>query len=92
MLLYTSSTTCIEALSLGVPVLHIESDFTVDLDPLDFRPDVSSSARSGDDILKAVKEILARDQKESAERKAVWEEVVSEIFGPVDESVFDLFL
>ncbi|MBA7696916.1 hypothetical protein ES703_105570 [subsurface metagenome] len=92
VLLYTSSTTCIEALSLGVPVLHIESDFMVDLDPLDFRPDVSHSARSKDDILKTVEEILAKDQRELSERRIAWKAVVSEIFGPVDESVFDLFL
>jgi len=92
VLLYAESTTCIEALSFGVPVVHVESDFVIDLDPLDFRPDVSSSARSKDDILKAVEEILAIDQRELAEKRAIWKEVVSEIFGPVDESGFDLFL
>jgi len=93
VLLYTSSATCIEALSLGVPVLHVESDFTIDRDDLlDFPPSIKRSAKNKDDIMRITKEILETDEKQLSEQKVIWKEVVSEVFGPVDDNVFDLFL
>jgi UDP-N-acetylglucosamine 2-epimerase len=92
VLLYTSSATCIEALSLGVPVLHIKSDFIIDRDNLsDFPSSIRRSAENKDDIIRMTQEILETDEKELLEQRAIGEHVVSEIFGPVDESVFDLF-
>ena len=93
VLLYNSSATCIEALSLGVPVLHIGSDFTIDRDNLsDFPSSIKRSARNKEDIVRMTKEILEMDEKDLSQQRVIWEDVVSEIFGPVDESVFDLFL
>jgi len=93
VLLYTSSATCIEALSLGVPVLRIKSDFIIDRDDLlDFSSGIRRSAKNKDDIIRMTKEILETDEKELLEQRVIGEDVVSEIFGPVDESVFDLFL
>lgn len=93
VLLYTSSATCIEALSLGVPVLHIKSDFIIDRDNLsDFPFSIRQSAKNKDDIVRMTKQILEMDEKELSSQRVMWEDVVSEIFGPVDESVFDLFL
>ena len=91
VLLYTSSTTCLEALAIGIPILHIGSDFMIDRDPLDFHYDIIRSARNKDDILKAVEEILQTDERELVKQRAMWERVVSEIFRPVDESMLDLF-
>jgi hypothetical protein len=42
--------------------------------------------------VKATERILEMDEKELSRRRPIWAGVVSEIFGPVDESVFDLFL
>lgn len=93
VLIYTCSATAIEALALGVPVLHINSDFTIDRDNLsDFPSSVRESVSTEDDIVKATERILEMDEKELSKQRVRWKEVVSEIFGPVDESVFDLFL
>ncbi len=93
VLLYTSSATCIEALSAGVPVLHIKSDFTIDRDDLsDFPSGIRQSAKNKDDIIRMTEKILETDEKELSEQRIIWEDIVSEIFGPVDERVFDLFL
>lgn len=92
VLLYTSSTTCIEALSTGVPVVHVESDFMIDRDPLDFHHDIIRSARNTDGIIKAVEEILKTDEAELLKQMVIWERVVSEMFGPAGENVLDLFL
>ena len=93
VLLYTSSATCIEALSLGVPVLHIESDFTIDRDDLsDFPSSIRQSAKNKDGIVRMTEKILKTDEKELSKQRVMWEDVVNEIFGPADESVFDLFM
>lgn len=93
VLIYTSATTCIEALSLGVPVLHIKSDFTIDRDNLaDFPSGIRESVSTPDDIVKATERILNMDEKELSRKRQLWAEVVAEMFGPVDENTFDLFL
>ncbi len=93
VLLYTSSATSIEALSLGVPVLHIESDFIIDRDNLsDFPPSIRQSAKNKDEIVRMTEKILGTDEKELSKQRIIWEDIVAEIFGPVDESVLDLFL
>ena len=92
VLLYTTSTTCIEALALGVPVLHVESDFIIDMDILDLKHDLRYSARDKNTIIEKVEEIFRMDQKELIEKRRQWKEAVSEFFGPVDENVFNLFI
>ncbi|MHB8104022.1 MAG: hypothetical protein ACYDG5_00580 [Dehalococcoidales bacterium] len=93
VLLYTSSSAALEALALGIPIVHIESDFTIDRDNLgDFPSNVRESASTSDDIVKAVQKLLKMSEMELSRQRKLWSEVVAEMFGPVDESTFDLFL
>lgn len=93
LLVYTSSTTSIEALSQGVPVLHIESDFRIDWDILaDLPMAARQSATNRDDILRMTENILKTEEKEPIHQRAIWNNIVNEMFGPVDEGVYDLFL
>ena len=93
LMIYSSTATSIEAIALGVPVLHINSDFTIDRDNLaDSPPGVRESAGTPSDILKAAEKILKMDEKELSRRRQLWAEVVADMFGPVDENTFDLFV
>jgi hypothetical protein len=93
LLIYSSTATSIEAIALGVPVLHVNSEYTIDRDNLaDFPPGTRESASTPAEILKATEKILAMDEKEVNRRRKLWAEVVADLFGPVDESTFDLFL
>jgi hypothetical protein len=89
-LLYTSSTTCIEALTVGVPAVHVESDFIVDIDPLDFSPNSRKSARSPSDIKKSVDSILSEDKRKLLQMEGV--KTVGELFGEINDQVYDLFI
>jgi len=91
VLLYTYSTTCVEAIAAGVPVVHVESDFSVDLDPLDFDPEARPSARNPEEIVKRVEEAIAMDEKELSRKRKIWSSVVESLFGKVDDSVYRLF-
>jgi glycosyltransferase involved in cell wall biosynthesis len=93
VLVYTITATSIEALALGVPVLHIKSDLTIDRDNLaDYPQDIRASASTPENIVKAVEKILKMDEAELSRKRRLWAEVVAEMFGPVDEGTFDLFL
>ena len=93
MLIYTSSATSIEAIAVGVPILHIKSDFTIDRDNLsDFPTSVRESVSTPEEIVKATENILKMDERELSRKRQLWAEVVAEMFGPVDESTFGLFL
>ena len=91
VLLYTYSTTCVEAIAAGVPAVHVESDFSIDLDPLDFYPRARLSARNPEEIVKKVEEAITMDKKELSRKRKIWGGVVRNMFGRVDDSVYRLF-
>jgi hypothetical protein len=91
ILIYTDSTTCIEALSADIPALHISSGFFIDRDPLDFRPDAKMNACSPVDIVNCVRNTLELNEKTPSEKRKQWRQVSSEVFGTVDDSVYALF-
>lgn len=92
LLMYTNSTTCIEALAFGIPVLHIASDFVIDCDILDSLPDIRSSARTKEEIRNNVRELLEMETEELYYKKMAGREVVTGFFATVDGSVFELFI
>src|SRR3990167_547159 len=92
VLLYTSSTTCIEALARGVPVVQVNSSLTIDMDPLRGYPGVRRSVSTQEEIVEAVKEILTTNRAEQIKGKTVWKDTVKDLFVPVYENIFHLFL
>jgi surface carbohydrate biosynthesis protein (TIGR04326 family) len=91
-LLYMCSTTSVEAIAAGIPVVHVESDLSIDLDQLDFDPGIRPSARSPEEIVKCVKDAISMSEEELSKKREMWKRVVNELFGTVDESTYRLFL
>jgi hypothetical protein len=92
VLLYTCSTTCVEAIAAGVPVIHVESDLMIDLDQLDFNPKLRPSARTPEEILNSVEKAISMNEKELSRKRKIWGKVVRNLFGEVNESTYRLFL
>jgi hypothetical protein len=92
VLLYTSSTTCIEAIALGVPVIHLESDFVIDIDPLDFTLEFRDSVNSPEELKKNIGEIGTKDRNRFLIKQKMGKKILNELFGEVNDSVYDLFL
>ena len=92
LLIYTSSTTCIEALTSGVPVLHICSNYIVDRDILDSLQDIRLSARTVEEIRSMTRQISEMNLEELYKRKMTARSVAEDFFGAVNNSTFDLFL
>jgi len=92
VLLYTCSTTCVEAIAAGVPVIHVESDLMIDLDQLDFNPKLRPSARTPEEILNSVEKAISMNEKKLSRKRKIWGKVVRNLFGEVNESTYRLFL
>lgn len=92
LLLYTSSTTCIEAIATGTQVLHIGSNFSIDRDILDALPEIRSSARTVEEIRSKVNELLETSPDELRNKQVDTKRIATDFFGTVDDSIFDLFM
>ena len=92
LLLYTSSTTCIEALAAEVPILHVGSNFIIDRDVLDSLSNLYSSAKTVEDIQIEVSKIMKMDSYESYKNNIISKDMAKSIFGDVDDLVYDMFL
>lgn len=92
LLIYTSSTTCIEALVSNVPVLWISSDYTLNYNPLESTPELFSSAKSSNEIIKMVDIIINMTEEELNVKRKQWENAANDFFGPVTSDTLNLFL
>ena len=92
LLLYTSSTTCIEALASEVPILHVGSNFIIDRDVLDSISNVHSSAKTIEDIRIEVSKLMEIDSDELCNKNMTSRDIAKSFFGEVNDLVFDMFL
>lgn len=92
ILVYSSSTTCIEALAMGVPVVHVKSSLFIDLDQLDDFPGVAPSVADPKELAAIVKSILEMNTQELVKQRKKWKEVVGSLFLKPDEKVYKLFI
>lgn len=93
VLLYKTTTICVEALATGVYPIHIESNYSINCDILDGVPDeLHSSLKTEEELLCKLKELHEITSEESHKRKLAAKIVVEDFFGPVNDSVFELFM
>lgn len=92
LLLYMDSTTSLEALAAGVPVIHVGPDFGLDCDPLDGYSEIRSSVQSPRELHDTVLAMLGSDAASNKERARKGRELVSQFFGRADESAYRCFL
>jgi hypothetical protein len=92
VLIYSCTSTSVEALVMGVPPIHVKSDHAVDMDQLDFAPHSRVSVRTPEELRKAVEKVLAMSPQELSKRKAEWKKIVGQVFGTVTNKTYTLFL
>ena len=90
VLVYIDSTTAVEALAHGVPIVHFASDHELDTDPLAPFTDVRVSVGTPEELRKAVREVIAPEYRAARMRR--WREVVDLLLPPPDEKTIDLFM
>ena len=92
VMIYSTSSSCIEALANGVPVVHLQPDFDLDFDPLDFAPDSRRVANSPQELASAVDQILEAPQDVMAANDEKGKRVVHQLLGEVNEASYAAFL
>ena len=92
LLIYASTTVCIEALAFGVPVLFVKSDYTLDHNPLESNCELFVSAKNPNEIVEMVDTIINMTDEELNIKRKQWKIAVSNFFGPVTPDTFSLFL
>ena len=92
LMVYTGSSVCIQALALGVPVVHLRPKFDVDMDPLEDIPDVRLEAMGLEDLREKVRWLLEHRTEYVFQRQAKWRELVGEMYGPVNEQTYRAFV
>ena len=91
VLVYTDSTTCLEALAMGVPIIHLATEFGLDFDPLDGFPDIKETAQKKGDLLRSVLS-LCDAQRSLPDRRHRGRQLASEFLGPVSDGTYSQFL
>lgn len=93
VLLYKTTTICVEALATGVYPIHIKSSYSIDCDILDGIPeDMHSSLKTEEELLYKLEKIRETTDEESYKRKIAARNIAEDFFGPVNDSVFELFM
>ena len=92
LMVYTGSTVCIQALALGLPVVHVRPQFDFDLDPLEAVPEARLEARGPDELREKVRWILDHRQEYRAQNRDLWNRVVEEMYGTVTDHSYRAFV
>lgn len=87
VLFYMDSTTSLESLAMGIPPVHVASDLTLDLNPLEGAPETHRTVRTEEELRRA-----AVDPFVSSRPTIGGEEAISYFFGPVNDTFYRLFL
>jgi glycosyltransferase involved in cell wall biosynthesis len=92
VLVYNSSAfPSVEALAAGVPVVHVQPEFALDLDPLDCCPGLGLDATSPEEILACVRRHLSDEAVIVGEARERSRRMLRELIGKVDERTYELF-
>jgi hypothetical protein len=91
-MVYSGSTVAIEAMALGVPTIHLTSQFDFDLDPLEAVPDLRLAAMGLEDLRQKVRWLLEHREEYIAQHQEDWASLVSDMYGPVTEETFRAFV
>jgi len=93
VMIYTTTTACIEAMALGVPFVHLRSSgLRLDMDILEHVHDVGFSARTPEELRDMVEKILMINEERLNSERERWVNEVYELFEPLNEELFEKFI
>ena len=92
LMVYSGSTVCIQALALGVPVVHVRPQMDFDLDPLEGVPELRPEATNIDELRHQVRWLLDHLQEYIEQKRGAWARFVSETYSPVTEESINSFV
>jgi hypothetical protein len=92
VMIYSTSTVCIEALAVETPVVNLRPQFGISLDPLEEFTALRPVAVGLNDLREKVKWILEHREEHVAQNKDAWAEMVKDMFSPVTSESIQAFI
>jgi hypothetical protein len=92
LVIYSGSTVCIQALALGIPVIHLRPHFDLDLDPLEEFPNSRLEATGLEEMRQQVRWLLDNREEYIAQHREEWERIVADMYSPVTSDTFRAFI
>ena len=92
LLVYSSTSLCFEALSMGIPVLSVVPETFIDLDDLRFFPQLRCAAVTHKDLRVKVQKILGQSHAEYLDWLTNIKEMMKTILVPVTSVSLEAFI
>ena len=92
VMLYSSSTVCVEAISLGVPAVHLRTQFDLDIDALGAVPQLRLEATGLDELKEKTWWLINNRAEYVAQHRESWDSFINDMYSPVSEDTYRAFL
>ena len=91
-MVYTSSTVCLQALAIGLPLVHFLPRFGLDLDPLEAEPEARLEATELGELRRETRWALEHREEYIESHRERWNLLVDDMYGPVTEQTYLAFV
>jgi hypothetical protein len=92
LMIYSGSTVCIDALAVGLPVVHLRPTFDLDMDPLGEELQARLDAMGLEDLREKVRWLLEHREEYIAQHQEQWGRLVKDMYGPVTDESYLTFV
>ena len=92
VMVYSHSAVCVEALALGLPPIHLRTQFDLNIDGLGAVPHLRLEATNLNELREKVRWLIDHREEYVTEHREEWDRFLQEMYGPVNEDAFRAFL
>jgi hypothetical protein len=92
LMVYSGSTVCVQALSIGLPLIHVRPQFDLDLDPLEAAPDARPSVTGIEELRGKVRWMLQHREQHISKNRDSWGQLAGTMYGSVNEDTLHAFI
>jgi hypothetical protein len=90
--LYTDTTSVFEALFMGIQPIHISSDYSIDIDFLDLKPELRFQVRTPEELLSTVNKLTESGSNSTAKDIRISDEVLSKFIRCITGESYRAFI
>ena len=92
LMVYSGSTVCVQALSIGLPLIHVRPQFDLDLDPLESVPDARPSVTGTEELRDKVRWILQNREQYISDNLDSWRQLAGSMYGSINHDTLHAFI
>ena len=92
LMVYSVSSVCIQALALGLPLIHMRPQINLEMDPLEAAPDARLQATNLEELRDKIQWLLDNREEYITQHRQQWKELALDIYGPVTDASVRAFV